>query len=368
MILNVSIMTEVNAPRVRLPDATPQKVVVPGPNSWAQEQQQEQQRNSTADSSDDIRPTNRDKYEHKPMPLPPPPTPEDEASHQPFLLQPKTYVQPAIPIIPNHQKYRAVTDPVAPKPLFSGKSVRQLRRKYSQSKGKDGFSKEGLDNSRPTSPDVPVTSEKAAEVLGLYPFSDNSRRSAPTSEPIVSAPDVFQDAHEESQERTVAPARQAQSSPVPTRSTPVPTRRYLQESRLPVPSSTERSNHTQQQAGDKTQDAANGSDETQGFERTHGFLHPARIGKHTNVGEVGLVEGQGMHRVESFRGVIEDAPTSNGSNGQRYADSSANLSQLGTGQGYDTGGPLLPNVYSPSSYSGVWEHDSAVVNIPQALH
>lgn len=92
------------------------------------------------------------------------------------------------------------------------------------------------------------------------------------------------------------------------------------------------------------------------------FLHPPRIGNHMNIGEVGIIDHAGMHRVESFRGVIENVPISKGSSGQIYADSAAYSSQPSTSQGQDTGGLLPPNVYSPSNYGGVWENDPAVVS------
>ena len=43
--------------------------------------------------------TNRDKYEHKPMPLPPKESPSPNAP-----LQPRTYIQPAIPLVNPTQK------------------------------------------------------------------------------------------------------------------------------------------------------------------------------------------------------------------------------------------------------------------------
>ena len=366
-------MADLIAPRVKLPDAITRKAVVPGPNSWAQQQQQEQQeqqeqqRNNVIHQAGDARPTNRDRYEHKPMP--PPPPSEESASHGSYILHPKAYIQPAIPLFkqpPNiqNQKDRAVTDPVAPKPLFAGRkvSVTQLRKKYSQSKGKGDSSKEGSVNDGESSPIVQNTSEKAFQVLGLHPVPDNSRNTPPSSAPVAPTADPFGNPHENSEEPAATPARHVQSSPVPTCSTPVPTRRYLRENGLPDPAAAESSRAPQEQNTERSQRVPDESGI--GGERmpANRFLLPPRLGTHNNKGEVGLVQGHGMHRIESFRGVIEDGSISNGSNGQVYMNSCADALQSSTGPSQNTR-DMPPNIYSPSDYGGVWENDPAVVSL-----
>lgn len=359
-------MADSNTPRVKLPDAILRKPVVPGLNSWAQQQQQEQQRSIAIQQAGDTHATNRDRYEHKPMPTPPPS--EDSASQGSYLLQPKAYIQPAIPLFnpppsSHSQKNRAVTDPVAPKPLFAGRnmSVSQLRKKYSQSKGKGDPSKEGSVNDGEASPIAQIASEKAFQVLGLHPVPDNSRNTPPSSAPVAHTADSFGNSHQISEGLAVTPARQVQSSPVPTRSTPVPTRRYLRENGLRGPAAAESSRTPQHQSADSQR--LPDQTETGGEPiPANKFLLPPRIGTHINKGEVGLVEGSGMHRIDSFRGIIEDGTISNGSNGQASVESHADAFQPGTAPSQHTDGVLPPNIYSPSEYSGVWENDPAVVS------
>ncbi len=356
-------MAEHSTPTGRLPDPVSRKTVAPGPNSWAQ------QRDSTTKLITNAKPTNRDKYEHKPMP--PPPQSEEDRFGDHYFLQPKAYVRPASPLAssttPNmpNQKNRAVTDPVAPKPLFADRevSVRQLRKKYSQSKGKDQPSKEPSFEDSQASSKIPMTSEKAAQILGVNPVAGISRNAHPTSTPNESASDFFRSSNGESVERRVTPAQQIQSSPVPRRSTPVPTRRYLKENDLPALPSTEASSGPQQYSDEQEQDEVHASKKAQKQEINKALLHPARIGTNTNIGEVGLVEGSGMHRVESFRGVIEDVPTSSGSNGQVYTESYASSSQPSTGRGQDAERVGPSYSYAPGNYGGVWENDPAVVSI-----
>lgn len=356
-------MADSNAPKVKLPDAIQRKPLVPGPNSWAQ-QQRGRPRNNKADQISDTRPTNRDKYEHKPMP--PPPPSEEAPSQGSYLLQSRAYIQPAIPlIIPpkiQNQKNRAVTDPVAPKPLFADRkvSVSQLRKKYSQSKVKGDSSKEDSEEDIKTSSAIQVAPEKAAQILGIPPLPNNVRNTSPTSAPVQPTSNSFCTPHEECQGNSSA--RQVQSSPIPTRSTPVPTRRYLKENGLSVPTTTEVSGGFQQQSTKRSQPAANGAEETVKHMPASSFLVPPRVGSHNNVGEAELVEGSFMHRVESFRGVIEDGPTSSGIKGQECTESYAESSPFGDALGHHVNSLLSPNLYSPGNYGGVWENDPAVVS------
>lgn len=354
-------MADQDEPRAKLPIIIPRKPVVPGLNSWAQSQQ-EQQRSSSDEKLGVGRATNRDKYEHKPMP----PPPVDSSPHSNYL-QAKAYIQPAIPLVNpapkmHTQQKRAVTDPVAPKPLFAARklSVAKLRKKYSFSKAQDDTAEAEAMPTDQSPPAVRLSSEKAAEVLGLYPPPENkpntpnthnSPNTPPASAPPTPVPDAFR-LSSDSVGRTASPARQVQS-------TPLPTRRYLKENDLPTPTITEAPITSNRQANEDPQMSEKYPKKAEGGALTPAMLYPPRVGRYGNVGEVGLV-ANGMHRVESFSGVIEDAGSSMGNNGQMYASSTGALSQSSMTQGLNNGDLLPPVIYSPSNYGGVWENDPAV--------
>ena len=340
--------------RAMLLGVPPRKPLVPGPNSWAQTKKEHQPSSSDEQTSVGFA-TNRDKYEHKPMP----PPPVNSSPHQ-KSLGPTACIQPAVPLVNSASKQqgqqkRAVTDPVAPKPLFAGRklSVSKLRKKYSFSKTKDDSAEVEPMPTDQSSLAVRLSSEKAAEVLGLYPPSENKPDTPPVSAPSASALSLFRPSSDSS-ERTASPVLQAQS---------VPTRRYLKENDLPTPTITETPVASNRQANEDSQNR--NKDMMKPDERIPlpGTLHPPRLGKYGNVGEVGLVEANGMQRVESFSGVIENAESYPGNNGHFYSGSMGALSHSGMTQGPNTGDLLPPVIYSPSNYGGVWENDPAVVSI-----
>lgn len=350
-------MADADTPKVKLPTPIHRKPVVPGPNSWAQQQQHEQQNSKANQQVGDSHVTKRDKYEHKPMP----PTPpfEESVHHGPCVLQPKAYIQPAVPLFshpanPQNQKARAVTDPVAPKPLFASRkiSVKELRRKYSQMKDKGVSSKEGLSNNGRSSPIVPDSSETAEQVLALHPLPDDGRDAS--TQPAQATPDVFGNAHEDPHEPTAKSSQQIQSSPVLTR-------RYLKENGLPIPIAENSSSAPQQHNNEPSERPQPGCETARERTPANRYLLPPKISTYSNRGEVGLVEASGMHRVESFRGVIEDGPTSNGSNGKAYTESYAEVPQPSTAPTQNSGDLRPPDLYSPSDYGGIWENDPAVV-------
>lgn len=353
-------MADQDKPRVKLPGVILRKPMLPGPNSWAQSQQ-DQQGSSSGEQLNIGRVTNRDKYEHKPMPLPPADSPPSKKH-----LQDKAYIQPAIPLVnaaptTQIQQKRAATDPVAPKPLFAGRklSVAKLRKKYSFSKTKDDVPEAEAMPTVQSSSAVRL-SGKAAEVLGVYPPPENKPNtpdtpdSSPASAPLAPVPDPFRSSSD-SVERTASPAHQIQS-------TNVPTRRYLKENDLPTPSITEAPIASHQGANEDAQKHIQDPKKAGDTVFTSGMLHPPRLRRYGNVGEVGLVEANGMHRVESFSGVIENAESYPGNNGRMYAGSNGALSQSSMVQGLSTGDLLPPVIYSPSNYGGVWENDPAVVS------
>lgn len=352
-------MADQDKPRVKLPGVIHRKPLVPGPNSWAQSQQ-EQQRSPSDEQLGVGRVTNRDKYEHKPMP----PPPADSSPHN-KSLQAKAYIQPAIPLVNSvpeieSQQKRAVTDPVAPRPLFASRklSVAKLRKKYSFSRAKDDVPEVRAMPTVESSPAVRLSSEKAAEVLGLCPPLENKPNTPPASAPSAPEPDPLR-LSSDSAEDTASSARQAQS-------TPVPTRRYLRENDLPTPTITEALVDPNRQANEHPENQNKDPKKAEDGVLTPGMLRPPRLGRYGNVGEVGLVEANGMHRVESFSGIIESAESSPSNNGQMYMGSTGALSQSSMTQVLNTGDLLPPVIYSPSNYGGVWENDPAVVSISRS--
>lgn len=348
-------MADQDKPRVKLPGVILRKPMMPGPNSWAQSQQ-EQQGSSSGEQLSVGKVTNRDKYEHKPMPPPPP-----DSSPSDKHVQAKAYIQPAIPLVypapaGQIQQKRAVTDPVAPKPLFAGRklSVAKLRKKYSFSKAKDEVPEAEAMPTLQSSTAIRLSSEKAAEVLGLYPPRENKPDTPPASALLAPMPDPFR-ISSDSVERTASPACQLQS-------TPAPTRRYLRENDLPTATITEAPTASNQGANEDAQNQIQDPKRAEDTVFTPGMLQPPRIRRYGNVGEVGLVEANGMQRVESFTGVIENAEFSPGSNGRIYTGSTGACSQSSMVQGLSTGNLLPPVIYSPSNYGGVWENDPAVVS------
>ena len=358
-------MADPDKPRLKLPGVIMRKPMMPGPNSWAQSQQ-DQQGSSSIEQLNVGRVTNRDKYEHKPMPLPPADSPPSNK-----YVQAKAYIQPAIPLVnpapaTQVQQKRAVTDPVAPKPLFAGRklSVAKLRKKYSFSKARDDVPEAEAMPTVQSSSAVRL-SGKAVEVLGFHPPPENKPNtpdtpdSSPASAPLAPMPDPFRSSSDLI-DRTASPARQVQS-------TNVPTRRYLKENDLPTPTITEPPTASHQGANEDAQKHIQDPKKAGNTVFTSGMLHPPRLRRYDNVGEVGLVEANGMHRVESFSGVIENAESSPGNNGRMYAGSNGALSHSSMTQGLDTGDLLPPVIYSPSNYGGVWENDPAVVSNSRSL-
>ena len=348
-------MADQKQPIENLPDAFSRKPGTPGPNSWAQSQQ-EQHRSSSGEQLGTGRATNRDKYEHKPMPR----LPADSSPHQ-MNLQAKAYIQPAIPLVNTtktmqSQQRRAVTDPVAPKPLFASRklSVAKLRNKYSFSTAKDDTPEaESMPTTQNSSPVIQLSSEKAAEVLGLCPPPVVKAHTPLASASLTPVPDPLS-VSSDSVERTTSKGQQVQPTPAPT---------HLNENGLQTPKITKASIASNRQMNEDPQIQNKDPKRAEDDIFSSQMLHPSRLGRFGNVGEVGLVEANGMHRVESYRGVIENAEPYSGRNGQMYAGSTGALSQSSMTQGPNTGDLLQPPIYSPSNYGGVWENDPAVVSI-----
>ncbi|KAL8785302.1 MAG: hypothetical protein Q9213_003447 [Squamulea squamosa] len=344
-------MSHSHPPRVKLPDTTPPKRIYPGPNSWA-----DQNHTKTPAA------TNRDKYENKPMP----PTPEASPSpiEKPLTARKdRTYIQPATPLILLNEmnpgtKNRAVTDPVVPKPLFTGKTssstVNQLRKKYSQTRNKSKSTKDEEDAmDRPTSPPV-VVSQKASQILGVFPTENINRENAPASAPpSTNTPDPFRTSTGSTTGRTTSLSRQVQS-------TPILTRRYLQENHLPVGANT-RALEELKEATATSSSEKKLHQSTEGIIIGNGPLKPSRLGNIGRTGEVEYVGQNKIHRVLSFTGVIEDAAPLERIEDRMEPDTSKTGRHQDTLRPQNSGDILHPMVYSPSNYAGVWENDPNVV-------
>ncbi|KAL8811036.1 MAG: hypothetical protein Q9200_002125 [Gallowayella weberi] len=343
-------MSQQQAARVKLPDVTPPKAIHPGSNSWAE---QIQPKAPTA--------TNRDKYENKPMP----PTPEASPSPaaKPLTARKnRPHIQPATPLIsPDHinpnMKNRAVTDPVMPKPLFMSKTstVNQLRKKYSQSRSKSKSTKDDEDLAdRPPSPPL-ILSQKASQILGVFPIKDDNRETPPASAPpSTRTSDPFRTPVESTNGRNASPNRQVQS-------TPILTRRYLQENHLPTVAITRTSQEVKEVPATSTTDK-NSHQTLEGPSTGNESLNPTRLGTYGRTGEVGYVGQNEMHRVLSFSGVIEDANAPGNQEGLRATSSTTTDWNENTLHPQYLAEILRPTVYSPNKYAGVWENDPNVVS------
>ncbi|KAL8802047.1 MAG: hypothetical protein Q9182_004060 [Xanthomendoza sp. 2 TL-2023] len=334
--------------RIKLPDVTPPKAIHPGSNSWAEQIQ------TNAPTA-----TNRDKYEDKPMP----PTPEASPSPAAKPMTARKYrpqIQPATPLIsPDHMnpnmKNRAVTDPVMPKPLFMSKTstANQLRKKYSQSRSKSKSTKDDEDVAdRHPSPPL-ILSQKASQILGVFPTKDNNRETAPASAPLSTrTSDPFRTSWESTNGRNASPNRQVQS-------TPILTRRYLQENHLPTVAVTRTSQELKEVPATSTTDM-NSHQTLEGPSAGNESLNPTRLGTYGRTGEVGYVNQNEMHRVVSFSGVIEDANTPGNHEGLRAISSTTTNWNENTLRPQYSEEVLQPTVYSPNKYAGVWENDPNV--------
>ena len=329
----------------------PDKTLAPGLNSWAQSHRRQESKTS---EKEDPRPTNRDRYKNKPMPKIP-----LEAAGQTPLLQPRAYIQPAIPLVGHapKPKNRAVTDPVAPKPLFTGRkpSVTQLRKAF-------GHSKHGSKGDKQLSPSFEYPTGKAAEVLGLTPVLTGPKRSpAPSSarmDPV--------DANDTGELSDVSSGLSANARHE-IQSSSVPDNRHLtsesgNNSAADINSNPNaRSHHWP----DLAPEGLTGPVQSQQRQR-NATLTPPKIASYGKVGEVGVVKGNGMHRVESFRGIIESAASPIHSEEQNRARAEKQFTPKSASTSQHNEGFEQPNSSSLNGYGGVWENDPAVVSFKKA--
>lgn len=311
----------------------------PGPNSWAHSLGQA---GLAAAQQGKPRPTNRDKYENKPMPN----LPSELESNR------KLVKLPAIPILmpPDNPRNRAVTDPLDSSYALGGRkpSVTQLRKRF-------GHSKQNSDSS---TSNTPVPTGKAAEVLGIGP---KRLQKGKTPTLTTQAPEDLDDDSSIIIMQPEAPL-----------SDNVETHRNRQAasegSNIPISPQTSASSREGQQGlgdrevGDLAIEVAkkNPQDHT-------ARLAPAKIGSYGRIGEVGMLQGQGLVRIESVQGIIDHANPQYAKSEVSERDSEKELDNEATprssSQSQYSAGLLKPISYSPNDYAGVWENDPAVVSV-----
>ena len=337
-------MSHRSTPQVKLPEVMPRKPVVPGPNSWALSATQGDPKKLPQPAQV----TNREKYEKKPMPL----TPEKASNDDRLaVLKHRGYIQPATPLVYSNQnnqsqKQRAATDPIVPQPLFTGRpgGIAHLRNKFSTSKTNVDTIKEDDVAQIPSA--SPVVSEKALQLLGVWPIHNNNRHPPPASAPpSTSTPEPYRMSPDDHSERPISPARQIQS-------TPVPTRRHSKED-IPTPELGRVSLATTAETFEDEEVPQQSSGNPEGMILGDGMLTPTRTGTYGRVGGAEYVDGHENQRIASYAGVIENAEP---------VDQTSPTRDSSSFQGYDPSGRLPPTVYSPSNYDGVWENDPHVVS------
>ena len=336
-----SAMSQQPSAKLKLPDIMLRNNVVPGPNSWALAATQGDPKKLPQLAP----PTNRDKYEQRPMP----PIP-DKSYHDRNLIVPKhrQYIQPATPLLSLGQKSelksRAATDPVVPQPLFAGKpdSIAKLGTKVSNPKNYADLVKE----------DAPVhsLSENELQILGLRPTRDNSRQTPPASAPAsTNTPDPYRIPSDDYSAQSMSSSRQIQS-------TPLPTRRYLRENNLQAPGLGHTSLATTAEALEGQEGELQRSDHPKATMVDHNLSSPTRTGTYDTARGVEYVEEHENQRIASYAGVIENAGSAERTSPIQHSD---------TSRGQNSGELLPPTVYSPSNYGGVWENDPHVVRKSQ---
>ena len=356
-------MADEHTLKVKLTEPILRKPVVPGPNSWALSQQQhKQQYNNGLSSGPKV--MKRDQYENKPMPPPPPPDPPSPDAP----LQPKVYIQPAVPLVsplPTTEtpQKRAVTEPVVPKPLFGSRkiSVTELRRKYSNAKPKAIAAEAQQEVTRQSTPKPPACAEEMGlpvQGLGMQSTKGVVRVTTPVPVPANRTSNSSHTTYD-------TPLQEKSEHVHQLHSTPLPTRRYLRENGVPTPKLAETFDLAKQQAREHAQNEGVQPVDSAEHTRAAGALYPSRVGTYANTGEVSWVEAHELHRVESCVGVIENAGSGDSNGNATSTNLSEGPSQPSTAQDSSSGGNLLPSIaYTPSDYGGVWENDPAVVSIP----
>lgn len=298
-------------------------------------------------------PTNRSKYDDKPMPPLPDPSPVRpirKGSNDRFYIHPATPYRKT-PVNLNRVKDRAATDPVIPKPLFASKE--KVRTQPCEEETEPNYDQEGYDDGessqkRPSAPPATAVPSKASAVLGFYPVSSNKviNEMPSSAPPPTTPPDPY---HSSGEISSYSP-----SPPQQVQSTPVPTRPYVRGNAILTPTLTHSSRASSRQMGDTESDGG----PVQGIITGDGLLSPTRTGGYGKLGGATFVDQIDMQRVDSQMGIIETvyspAPTEISSCSHRHNDDyNVNLQQSSHEK----------MRYTQSNYSGVWENDPHVVRI-----
>ena len=330
-------MSESSTPKVKLPEwrirNQPSLIV----NSWAQSAEQGRvPKLGQARQNPPGNPTNRSKYEDKPMPPAPTSSP---TSSIPVRSKPHLEIQPAAPYVTTAQshpdvKNRAATDPIMPKPLFVNKkkeSTTQVQQKFTQSNIDDAFDDSKALKSQLSSPPALIP-DNAAEVRGYYPVTDYKCDEPPASAPpTITTPDPYGYLSDDLSAGSQSPARYIHS-------TSGPTRRFLKEHR----STQSEDIHVSLLSSQKTTETEDieKHGHIQGMIMGDGILSPTRTGTYGRVGEVGFVHQNNTQRIVSQAGIMETVESPRNSlRGRRSAE------------------------YPPSTYAGIWENDPHVVSM-----
>lgn len=297
-------------------------------------------------------PTNRSKYDDKPMPPLPDPSPVRTPRKR---SDDRIYIHPATPyrktpINFNHVKDRAATDPIIPKPLFASKE--KIKIQPCIETAEPNYDQEGYDGEsfqkQPSAPPSTAVPSKASAVLGFYPVSSNKvTDEIPSSAPPSTTPPDLYHSSEEVSSISPSPPRQVQSTPLPTRS-------YVRGNAILTPTLTQSSRASSRQMGDTESDGG----PVRGIITGDGLLSPTRTGGYGKLGGATYVDQIDMQRVDSQMGIIETvsspAPTEKSSCSHHHSDDyDTNLPQ-----------PSYETLRSTEgSYAGVWENDPHVVRI-----
>lgn len=286
------------------------------------------------------KPTNRDRYENKPMPKLP-----KEATENDAKVVRKPYIKPVIPLVdPNSPpKSRAVTEPLLSRTLFANKrpAVTQLQRKFGHSKqASGGESKKSVDG--------PPATGKAAQILGFEIEKSKPQHSARHSPTLAdseeSSPDLY---HGRLAEAPADPSNMsATTSHNRDQSQATIKQRMVEEV---VPEVTVTSDKT------TTEDTPK---ERERLTTPTNLLAPPKIASYGKIGDRGLIHNHGLVRVESVQGIIEHTNRTDDADGDGRPIEHARSFEP---QQINQSASLPPITNLTSSYEGIWENDPAVV-------
>ena len=315
------------------------KPVAPGSNSWARSQSESQQ-DSKSQRQQDPKPTNRDRYENKPMPMLPQEIPEHDIQ---AAIEPS--IKPAIPLFGRSSppKGRAVTTPLSSRSFFTSKmaSEAQLHQKVGHLKQVSSVESKRLT-------DVPQATGKAAQILGINTDKLKPQHLASSSSGVAKLADSSPDMDHA---RLIEPSGEPLGRSIPGDhvrwQSQGAIRPYL--SKVDVSMDSIKCQNSSTQPASKIQNSR---------DPPNAYLAPPNVANHGKVGERALVQNPSFVRVESVQGIIEHTQESNTSNGEKppmdHAPSHTRNDESNLS-------PWPPTIYPRNIYEGVWENDPAVV-------